>query len=338
MRTAILEASPTSIRLAGALIRAGRLVGFPTETVYGLGASALDASAMADVYAVKGRAADNPLIVHVLNALDAGSVARMGPVAEALADRFWPGPLTLVLPRLDGAGTIAVRCPQHPVARALIEEARRPLAAPSANRSGRPSPTEADHVRSELGGRIPLILDGGPSGVGVESTVVDATELGLQILRPGGVSEEMLREAGFGVKEARLGRGEAPRSPGQKYRHYAPSVPVFTVAGGEEALKTVRAWAVETLRRGMRPGMIAVGDEAGGPWPAFLFADAKAMAGGLFKAMRELEAEVDVILALAPSNEGIGRAVVNRLEKASGGRFYPPGHALPEFGERRDEV
>jgi len=335
LRTALVEPSVGALRLAGAILRSGGLVAFPTETVYGLGASALDAGAMAEVYAVKGRAADNPLIVHVGSISEAGALGRVSTVARALAERFWPGPLTLVLPRWRGEGTVAVRCPDHPVAQTLIALARRPLAAPSANLSGRPSPTLAEHVMAELGGEIPLILDGGPTGYGVESTVLDVTSTPLRILRPGGVSQELLAKEGFDVSVQPLRPDEMPRSPGQKYRHYAPSVPMVAVGPGAGGIETIRAWAEKIQEAGRRPGVIAIG-EAAGPWPGSIFPDERAMAGGLFGAMRELEAKVDVILALMPPEEGIGRAIANRLEKASAGRIYPPGHPLPDIPRGED--
>ena len=233
------------IQEAAQILRRGGLVAFPTETVYGLGASALSAQAAAGIFAAKGRPGDNPLIVHV-SAFEqlAGLVKSITPTAEALARRFWPGPLTIILDKTDaippevsgGLSTVAVRFPAHKVARLLLECAGIPIAAPSANASGRPSPTEARHVAEDMNGRIPMILDGGLSVLGLESTVVDARGPVPVILRPGSITADMLREACGGVSidpavYEKPGSSFVPQAPGQKYRHYAPKAKMTLVCG-----------------------------------------------------------------------------------------------------------
>src|SRR5436190_1865041 len=243
MGTAILsvdpaDPDPAAIRRAADLIRAGRLVAFPTETVYGLGANALDAAAVGRVFEAKGRPATNPVIVHVADADRVRDVAAAWPEAAArLAARFWPGPLTVVVPRraevpdvvTAGGPTVAVRCPAHAVARALIREADVPVAAPSANRSTELSPTRAEHVLKGLDGRIDLVLDGGPCPGGIESTVVDVTGGAVRLLRPGLVTVPMLEEVVGRVETGTTSTGVA-RSPGQMARHYRPRTPLVLVA------------------------------------------------------------------------------------------------------------
>jgi L-threonylcarbamoyladenylate synthase len=243
MRTQVRQASAASIRQGAALIRLGQPVAFPTETVYGLGASAFDSHAVRRVFDAKGRPADNPLIVHVTSMKDVRRlVTGIPPKAKKLMRRFWPGPLTLVMrksdavPRIVTAGlwTVAVRMPSHPVARRLIRAAGVPIAAPSANRSGKPSPTTAAHVFADMDGRIPLIIDGGRCTVGIESTVVDMTGTVPVLLRPGGVTLPQLRKAvgrvsvHRGVLREVKGR-RAARSPGLKHRHYAPMAAMVIV-------------------------------------------------------------------------------------------------------------
>ncbi|HEY8552520.1 MAG TPA: L-threonylcarbamoyladenylate synthase [Thermaerobacter sp.] len=257
-------ADTAAIRLAGAILREGGLVAFPTETVYGLGADALNPEAVARVFAAKGRPPDNPLIVHVTGPEQAGPqvVARWPDAARRLVERFWPGPLTLVLPAgpavpaavRAGLPTVAVRCPSHPVAQALIAAADTPVAAPSANRSGRPSPTRADDVWADLGPHLDMLLDAGPVPVGVESTVVDVTAWPPRLLRPGGLAVEAIEDA-LGVRLApapALAADAAAPAPGMKYRHYAPEAPVVLVEGPEPAVATLRRW----LREGARVAVI----------------------------------------------------------------------------------
>jgi|GEM_PF-707815 len=320
MKTCVMPPTPGALALAGALIRAARLVAFPTETVYGLGASALDDTGVANVFAAKGRPADNPLIVHVASPQDARFLVEWTAEAERAARHFWPGPLTLVLPARQGHATVAVRQPDHPVAAALIRAAERPIAAPSANASGRPSPTEAAHVEADLGGIIPLILDGGPTGFGVESTVLDLASTSPAILRPGGVTPAMLAEAGIHATTTPVvvSQGASPPAPGMKYRHYRPDVPVIMLIGGERhAGDALARWAREISEHGGRPAVVAFEREAAGPWPNVILSSPEEMARELFRLLRTFESDADVILVEAPRPEGIGLAVVNRLEKAS---------------------
>ncbi len=321
VRTRLVRATPSAVREAAALLRAGALVAFPTETVYGLGARAFDAAAARRVYRAKGRPCDNPLIVHLADPSDLPQVARrITPLARRLAAAFWPGPLTLVLEKTarvpaavtGGRRTVAVRCPAHPAARALIRALGEPVAAPSANRSGRPSPTTAAHVRRDLGGRVPLILDGGPCRRGLESAIVDARGIRPVLLRPGTLTPETIARAA-GVPVAAPGRG-APPAPGTRHRHYAPSCRVVLAPPAE-------------VRRGALPGARTRG--AGlvhrSRWPGRRPAFARRVAGGpaayaraLFAALREAEgAGVRVLFVETVPDRGVGRAVMDRLRRAA---------------------
>ena len=240
--------SQQDIQTAADLLRAGGLVGIPTETVYGLGANGLDPAAVGRIFQAKGRPQDNPLILHIPGADWLERYCRDIPAAAyELARRFWPGPLTMVLRRRDnvpdqvtaGLDTVGMRCPAHPLCRAVIQAADVPVAAPSGNTSGRPSPTTAAHMLEDMDGRIDAILDGGPCSVGVESTIVDLTCTPPRLLRPGGITLEQLRaalgEVAVDPAVTRLmGAGERPRAPGMKYRHYAPKAPVTVVTGEPE--------------------------------------------------------------------------------------------------------
>jgi L-threonylcarbamoyladenylate synthase len=328
-----------AVARAAALLRAGETVAFPTETVYGLGADALNPSAVRRVFAAKGRPADNPLIVHVAKAEDTAALVReLDGRARALMARFWPGPLTLVLPRSDavppevtaGLDTVGVRLPAHPAARALIRAAGTPVAAPSANRSGKPSPTSARHVYDDLCGRVPLILDGGDCAVGLESTVLDLTETVPVVLRPGGVTLEMLREALGEVRVdagvlAPQARDAAPRSPGMKYRHYAPEAAVVVVEGGQAAsLRRIQTLYDAAEARGERVAILAHAERCPDYGERRCFAwgargDPHRAASELFAALRELDAQgVGRVFAEAVPAEGIGLAVMNRLCRAAG--------------------
>lgn len=323
-------------------LREGRLVAFPTETVYGLGANAFDATAVEGIYRAKGRPSDNPLIVHLANVEDVWKVATAFPtIAQRLAARFWPGPLTLVLPArsqlprvtLGGLQTVAVRLPSHPVAQQLLRLADVPVAAPSANRSGRPSPTTAAHVFADLGDRMDYLIDGGPCLVGVESTVLDVTVTPPVLLRPGGIPKEVL-EATVGTIEvpAPLQPEEHPRAPGMKYRHYAPQAPLLLLEGPFPAV--VRA-AQEELRRAEQAG-VSTGLITDRAYAAQLSAtvvrilgdpgETQAAAAALFDALRAMDqAGVDRILATPWPRRGMGEAVMNRLEKAAGGHVRRVG-------------
>jgi len=321
---------PEIIGRAAAVIRRGGLVAFPTETVYGLGANALDARAVRRVFEVKGRPPDNPLIVHVAAASEmAGLVRKVPPVALQLGERFWPGPLTLVLPAAPGvprevtAGldTVAVRMPAHPVALALIRAAGVPVAAPSANTSGRPSPTTAAHVFEDLGGKIEIILDGGPAPVGVESTVLDLTTDVPTVLRPGGVTVEALA-AVLGEVRGSPGETARPRSPGMKYRHYAPRGRVILVEGSPAAqTAAIRELAREHAGRRV---VILAADESAALYPGHTVVtygprrDLGEVARRLYEALRRCdELGAEVILAEATARAGLGLAVWDRLRRAA---------------------
>jgi L-threonylcarbamoyladenylate synthase len=299
---------------AAALLRAGGLVAFPTETVYGLGAHALDEQAVRRVFAAKGRPADNPLIVHVASADQIDVVARSVPAAALrLAERFWPGPLTLVLDaRPDvpavtrgGRGTVAVRVPAHELALALLRAAGVPVAAPSANRSGRPSPTTAAHVRAELGDAVDAVLDGGPCALGVESTVVDARGPVPVVLREGAVPADVL--GAVAGSAAQLGA-----SPGTRHRHYAPGCRVVVTPAGEGA---ARAQAL--VADGHRVALVAPSAPAGVQHLAAVDG-AEDLARRLYALLREAEdADVDAVVIEGVPDVGVGRAVMDRLRRAA---------------------
>jgi L-threonylcarbamoyladenylate synthase len=313
------------IAQAAAVLRGGGLVAFPTETVYGLGAHALDAAAVRLVFAAKGRPPHNPLIVHVADAAEVGKVAADWPASAArLAECFWPGPLTLVLPKnprvpdevTAGGPTVAVRLPAHPVARALLEAAGVPLAAPSANRSSRLSPTRAEHVLRDLEGRIDLVLDGGSCPGGIESTVLDLTTSPPRLLRPGLVSlAELEAVLGSVVLPARLPEGCVLPSPGLLARHYAPRTPLECAAdGGAERV-------AEFCREGQRVGWLTFGlprEAPPGVVVRTLPGDPAGYAAGLYAALHELDlAGLDRIVAALPPDAVAWQAVRDRLRRAS---------------------
>lgn len=313
---------------AAAIILVGELVAFPTETVYGLGADALNPSALRRIYEVKGRPSDNPLIVHLAKRDQLTRVAAEVPrIAEVLIERFWPGPLMLVLPKTTsvpdlatgGLATVAVRIPAQAVALALIEAVGTPLAAPSANRSGRPSPTTAQHVLDDLHGRIPLILDGGPTVIGVESTVLDVTCTPPVLLRPGGIPAEAI-EAVIGPLQSMADLSLRRRSPGTRYRHYSPRAQVLLLEkASPEAMQAAVAAAVG---RGQRVGCLLHRLEFAEVPPGV----AVRRVGGcvadyaraLFFALRALDAlGVEVIVVEGVPEEGLGMAVMDRLRRAT---------------------
>jgi L-threonylcarbamoyladenylate synthase len=323
MQAAILSATPDAIERAARLLRDGALVAFPTETVYGLGADATDERAVAAIFAAKGRPRFNPLIIHVPGLPEAEAVALFDTRARALAHEFWPGPLSLVLPRHAGSGlsllasagldTVAVRAPAHPVAGALLRAAGRPVAAPSANRSGRVSPTEAGHVAAELGDKLALILDGGPSLVGLESTVLDLTGETPALLRPGGLPiEEVERLLGPIATAAPI--AGVPRSPGQLASHYAPALPLRLGA------------------RDARPGeaLLAFGPEAPSGFAETLWlsrsGDLAEAAANLFALLRQLDRpDFTGIAVVSIPERGLGRAINDRLRRAA----TPRPHSTP---------
>jgi L-threonylcarbamoyladenylate synthase len=335
-----LGADEAAIEQAAAILRAGGLVAFPTETVYGLGANALDAEAARGILRAKQRPADDPLIVHLAGRDWLDRVAESNAVADALGGRFWPGPLTLVLPRratvppevTAGLDTVAVRVPSHPVAHALVVAADLPLAAPSANLFGRPSPTRAQHVLDDLDGRIDAVLDGGPADLGVESTIVDVSRTPPRLLRPGGLEAEAI-EAVLGTPLAGLPRragapGPQP-APGLLPVHYAPRTPLLLIVGPPGAARPRLQHELFSARaRGLRVGVLLLDDDrdllpldAGvqaqvvGRW-----ADPAASAACLFDALRALDrAGLDLLLVreLAEPRVGLGRALADRLRRAA---------------------
>lgn len=339
------DPDPGTVNRAGLILRRGGLVAFPTETVYGLGANALDGPAVAGIFQAKGRPRDNPLIVHVAAQDTVYQLAAAVPdSARRLMQAFWPGPLTLVLPAgpglppevTAGLNSVGLRMPAHPVALALITAAGVPVAAPSANLSGRPSPTTAEHVWQDLSGRIDAVLDGGPAGVGVESTVLDMTGPAPVVLRPGGVTPaELAAVAGEvtldpGVTNTAAATGgdrRPPRSPGMKYRHYAPKAPLILVEGAPERVPPrIRELADSYRAAGKRVGILACAESAdmfssGQVLVAGRRAEPATVAARLFAALRRFdELGVDVILAEGVEPQGVGLAVMNRLRRAAGNR------------------
>ena len=310
----------SDLAAAAELLRNGELVAFPTETVYGLGANAMDARAAQNIFAAKQRPADNPLIVHVAGIEQVTRVAReLTPLAKELLARWAPGPLTVVLDARDdvprattgGLDTVAVRIPDHPLALALITEAGIPLAGPSANRSGRPSPTTADHVADDLCSHVAAIVDGGPCQVGVESTVVDARGLVPVVLREGAVTREDLGLDGLaeGVSPADLGA-----SPGTRYRHYAPDCRI-TIAPPGKGDATAAAFAAE----GRRTGLLAPSPAPPGVHSLAQPVDAKALGQVLYDALRASDAaRLEVLVIEAVADQGLGRAVMDRIRRAAG--------------------
>lgn len=325
-------------RQSGDLIKEGGLVAFPTETVYGLGGDALNPESSRKIYAAKGRPSDNPLIVHIADWTSIKKICVDIPEeAKQLADAFWPGPLTMILKKSSmvpyettgGLDTVAVRLPDHPVAISLIKASGGYIAAPSANLSGRPSPTTAAHVIEDMDGRIDMILDGGDVGIGLESTIVDLTERIPVILRPGYVTQEMLNRV-LGRVDVDItlmdqGSGKAPKAPGMKYRHYAPKGSMRLIEGDQEAvIRTMNAEVKKARLRGERTGVM-ITDEI---WER-VSADVKKSVGTreneyeiarrLYRILREFDEEgVTAIFSESFSSDGFGQAVMNRLLKAAG--------------------
>lgn len=327
------ESDPAAIQEAAAILRRGGLVGIPTETVYGLGADALNEEAVVQIFLAKGRPQDNPLIIHVPDASWLEQYCRdVPPEAYRLAERFWPGPLTMILPRRDivplqttgGLETVGVRCPDHPVTLAIIRAAGVPIAAPSGNTSGRPSPTSAADMLEDMDGKIDGIVDGGACRVGVESTIIDLTVTPPQLLRPGGLPLEALRQVIGEVSVDKAVTGNAspdapPRAPGMKYRHYAPHAPVTVVTGQPERSAAYIQAVVqpeegvicfEEFREKFEPHTLQSLGSA---------EDTAQQAHRVFDALRRFDStDVTHIYAQCPDDAGLGLAVGNRLKKAAG--------------------
>ncbi len=338
MTTADAEA----IKRAAEILTNNGLVAFPTETVYGLGASAYSWKAATMVYEAKGRPSDNPLIVHVSSPDEAESFAQTNDIYYDIADRFMPGPVTVILKKnpcipdtvTGGLDSVAVRCPSHPVARALIHETGIPIAAPSANLSGRPSPTTAGHVLHDLDGRIPMIIDGGPCRVGLESTVIRPEGDGtVRLLRPGAVTVEMLRAAGYNVLVDPAvtdpsAAGKNPESPGMKYKHYAPEADVYLVDTSGSKLSFAEAVMSLNAENSGKTAVICYRSEAKNFPEGYVVldsggaADADEHARRLFANLRQAdESGVDRVYCHLPEKDGIGLAVYNRVIRACSGRI-----------------
>ena len=330
---------PSLLSEAAQILRSGGLVGFPTETVYGLGGNALDPGASKKIYAAKGRPSDNPLIVHISRMEELPPlVTEIPETARKLAAAYWPGPMTMILNKSalvphetsGGLETVAVRMPSDPIANAMIRLAGVPVAAPSANTSGRPSPTTAQHVLEDLGGKIEMIIDGGPVQVGVESTIIDLTEEQPTLLRPGAVTVPMLEKILGPVRldpvlTKPLGPGIHPKAPGMKYRHYAPRADMILVDGTrEQVVSEIRRRTEEAIAAGKKVGIIA-SEETRGSYSAGdvrsvgTRADEATVAHNLFAVLRQFDADgVDIIYSEAFPDDGIGLAVMNRMNKAAG--------------------
>jgi len=340
METKVLQPTPDAIRAAADALRAGELVGMPTETVYGLGAHALDEKAVLNIFAAKGRPADNPLIVHVASLEDAEPLCHISDTARALAARFCPGPLTIIMPRkpvvpnvvtahLD---TVAVRVPSHPVAQALLRECGLPVAAPSANTSGKPSPTTAQHVYHDMNGKLPIILDGGECQVGLESTVITLAGDIPTVLRPGGVTPEMLLEVLPEVRVADsvlrpLQAGEKALSPGMMYQHYAPGGVLTMVRGRQENVERLCKQLYHQATSDEKTACILAFDEHLSAYEGMkvlsigTLSDPETISHKLFAVLRQLDEEgVDVMFSEILPAEGLGLAIMNRLSRAAGFR------------------
>ncbi|MBU2564655.1 MAG: threonylcarbamoyl-AMP synthase [Candidatus Thermoplasmatota archaeon] len=323
----------SKIKVTARIIRKGGLVAFPTETVYGLGANALNAKAVLKIFKAKNRPQDNPLIVHIDDRKEIYRLAEsVSKKVEKLINKFWPGPLTLLLKKskivpyavTGGLDTVAIRMPAHPTALALMKAAETPVAAPSANLAGRPSPTAAEHVLEDLSGRIDAVIDGGKTRVGVESTILDMTGKYPTILRPGGVTAEELRKVLGVVRVHKLAKAEmkienaVTLAPGMKYRHYAPKTKMILFEGKKkEIVKKIREFIEKHQDR--KIGVLTItGSEYKAEIVKFLGKDLNSVAKHLFSALRELDNQnLDLIISEGCTTRGIGLAIMNRLRKAS---------------------
>lgn len=334
-----------AIARGGEILKKGGLVAFPTETVYGLGGNALDPKASCKIYAAKGRPSDNPLIVHIANIKDLAPIVKNIPEkAMILAKKFWPGPLTMIFEKSDlvplettgGLNSVAVRFPSDPIAAALILAAGGYVAAPSANTSGRPSPTTAQHVEEDLGDAIDMIIDGGPVGIGLESTIVDFTEEVPVVLRPGYISLEMLRET---LGDVRMDKGLIspdsnihPKAPGMKYRHYAPRADLSIVEGRtDEVVEAINRFVKEDQEKGILSGIIAT-EETLSRYPSGIVKcigsreAEETIAHNLYEVLREFDqCQVSRIYSEAFYTPKMGQAIMNRLLKAAGHKIINVG-------------
>ena len=322
-----------NIHQAVKLLKQGEVVAVPTETVYGLGADATNEEAVSKIFKAKGRPSDNPLIIHIASLDQLTPFIDHVPLkAKKLMDAFWPGPLTIILKQGTGLSpsvtadldTVGVRMPDHPVALGIIAQSGLPIAAPSANTSGRPSPTTAKHVLDDLNGKIPLIVDGGTTGIGVESTVIDCTMMPPTILRPGGITREEIEALIGKVQQdkALSQMNHVPKSPGMKYAHYAPKAPLYIVEGGPVFLQQQIDMAKE---KGLKTGVLATAESS---YQADCLvkcgskSDIQAVARQLYGALRQFDQyNLDIIFSESFTEKGLGQAVMNRLTKAAGHRI-----------------
>ncbi len=332
------EAALSSLKIAGDIIRRGGLVAFPTETVYGLGGDALNPESSKKIYAAKGRPSDNPLIVHVASMEDLGKIVKEIPeAAKKLSDAFWPGPLTMIMNKNEtvpyettgGLDTVAIRMPNNQTALELIRQSGGFIAAPSANTSGRPSPTVARYCVEDLSGKIEMIIDGGQVGIGLESTIVDLTSEVPMILRPGYITLDMLKEV---LGEVEIDRGiidsnskVKPKAPGMKYRHYAPKGELTIIQGEQsKVVEFINEKALEASKSGKRVGVIGT-DATRNLYKADVIKsvgnrdEEQTIAHELFKVLREFDDEnIDIMFSESFDDSGIGQAIMNRLLKAAG--------------------
>ena len=334
----LTEEDKKKIEAAGDILKQGGLVAFPTETVYGLGADALNPEASKKIYAAKGRPSDNPLIVHISNMKALEKITSEIPEkAKKMAKEFWPGPLTMIFPKSEqvplettgGLETVAVRMPNHPIALAVIDAGGGYIAAPSANTSGKPSPTKAEHVALDMDGKIPMILDGGAVGIGIESTIVDfSTEIPM-ILRPGYITPEMIQKV---IGEVKMDPGLSmddptahPKAPGMKYKHYAPKADLILVNGAQEkVIQKINELVSMAQESGKKTGVIGT-DETCGRYQAGIVksigtrSEEDTIARHLYGMLREfVDLDVDVIYSESFSTPRIGQAIMNRMLKAAG--------------------
>ncbi|WP_207707404.1 L-threonylcarbamoyladenylate synthase [Crassaminicella thermophila] len=343
MQTKIFEIDPENIQKDGLVFAAetlknGGTVAFPTETVYGLGANALDQEAVKKIFEAKGRPSDNPLIVHIAKLEDLKYLVKEIPQnAKKLMARFWPGPLTIIFKRslkvpdiiTAGLDTVAIRMPSHPIAKTLIQMAGVPIAAPSANLSGKPSPTQGEHVIKDLKGKVDAIISGGSCNVGLESTVVDVTEDVPMILRPGGVTKEQLEEVLGQVKvDKAIEEGHEhliPKSPGMKYTHYSPQADVVIISGNiDEVVEHIKKLKEEKENKGFRVGIMCTDETKENYKDAVILSmgsrkNLASIANNLFAVLRRFDEEgVDIIFAESIEQKFLGHAVMNRMVKAAG--------------------
>lgn len=332
MQTRILNVNPknpnlSQIRQAAKIIRAGKLVAFPTETVYGLGANALDSRAVKKIFDAKGRPSDNPLIIHISDIADLGILSDKIPSAAFdLIDRFWPGPLTLVLkkskivPKITTGGldTVAIRMPKNKIAQALITHSGTPIAAPSANIAGSPSPTLSKHVAEDMMGKISMILDGGPTKIGIESTVIDLSRKTPMLLRPGGITLEQLQKIIGKISIHPIIHGKKTksmhRSPGMKYQHYSPKARIILIEGSDANRKILQLYQ-SYKKQGLRVGVLGSNVKSD---MTITQSSQERMAANLFKSFREFDAKkIDIVLARGVDRGGLGLGIMNRLGKAA---------------------